>query len=405
MGNGGSARSRSGSGASSNGGSARSRSGSGAGDRERASSDNIVLRAPGEQQELSDFRFGRCYGRGAFGKVHSVQRKADKAWFAAKAIDIKNAIDRDPKLTSMASEVTILATLALKQHHPFISNLHCGMVEKDVMYLVMDLSNAGSFEDFLTHTAKDMHLPEKSCKFYTGNLLLALQHLHKHHIIHRDVKPDNLLLTDNGYLKISDFGISAKLNEKTTTTSMKSGTIPYMAPEMFCTISRHTYMVDIYAAGIVLFELLYKKVPYERGLRQAGPFVDKAKQTKPTQAPPGYELRFADLHVTKSKPTEECQDFLNQVTHIYPWQRIGSNDGVKQVLDHTFFKDLDCEALLAQTLEAPILPDVNGQAVHQQGEDVLDLFEDGGKKEELSEKQLATVRTLEAKLKEVSKMQ
>ena len=60
-----------------------------------------------------------------------------------KAIDIKNAIDRDPKLTSMASEVTILATLALKQHHPFISNLHCGMVEKDVMYLVMDLSNAG----------------------------------------------------------------------------------------------------------------------------------------------------------------------------------------------------------------------------------------------------------------------
>jgi len=60
-----------------------------------------------------------------------------------KAIDIKNAIDRDHKLTSMASEVTILATLALKQHHPFISNLHCGMVEKDVMYLVMDLSNAG----------------------------------------------------------------------------------------------------------------------------------------------------------------------------------------------------------------------------------------------------------------------
>ena len=223
-------------------------------------------------------------------------------------------------------------------------------------------------------------MSEESVRFYLANLLLALDYIHEQGIIHRDVKPNNLLFADNGYLRLTDYGISATTSEKKTTSSLKSGTVPYMAPEIFCKVSRHNYLVDIYASGITAFELLYRKVPYERGLKQAAPFIEKAKADKLAPPPEGYDLNFATLGASAQQPSEGCKEVLSAMTHIFPWCRLGNasgmKGGVKDVLAHAFFNDIDCEALLAQKIPAPIRPDERGGAVAQQQEDALDLFKD-----------------------------
>jgi serine/threonine protein kinase len=267
---------------------------------------------------------------------------------------------------------------------------------------------SGSLEAYL-ESKPDLLITESIAQFYIANVLLGLKHIHDQRIIQRDIKPDNLLLADNGYLKLTDFGISASTSKQSTTTSMKSGTLRYMAPEMFCKIPRHNYLVDIYATGIVMFELLYRKVPYDRGLKQAGPFVDKAKKEdpQPTEIPKGYDIKFIDLPATKSQPSDDCKNAVEQMTHVWPWRRIGvaggMDGGVKEVLDHAFFKNIDCNAILAQTLPAPIVPDADGRAVAQQTEDVMDLFGEEEKDQTiLTEKQLTIIKNLEEKLSAIN---
>jgi serine/threonine protein kinase len=335
-----------------------------------------------------EFAFGRCYGRGAFGKVVAVKRKSCKTWYAAKVLDKKLGAKVQEDLKHITTEVNILVKLQSK----FTANLHGGFIDKDSMYLVIDLLKAGSLDDQLKVMPD---LTEAMARFYTSNVLAGLEHIHEHNIIHRDLKPDNILMCDKGYLKIVDFGASYLGTEKSKSCNFRSGTIPYMAPEMFCKNPRHNFTVDIYATGVLLFELLYKKVPYERGLKNAAPVVEKAKRDKEAEAPVGYAVKFENLASTTAKPTPECQDLIHRMMDIRSWKRIGATDGIKEVFEHSFFEDYDLGSVLDQTMVAPYVPDINGGAVNNQHEDCLDLF--GSEKEEdvpLTEAQLATYEKL-----------
>lgn len=90
-----------------------------------------------------------------------------------------------------------------------------------------------------------------------GCLLVALEHLHQHGVLHRDVKPENLVIDSKGYMRITDMGISKSINSKVENDS--SGTPAYMAPEVFeaCPLA---LTMDFYAVGVVAYELLHGKV-------------------------------------------------------------------------------------------------------------------------------------------------
>lgn len=348
----------------------------------------------GTQFRKKDFAFGRCYGRGAFGKVVAVKRKAKKpeTWYAAKVLDKKLGAKVQSDLKHIITEVNILVNVQSK----FIANLHGGFCDENSLYLIIDLLIAGSLDDQLKVMPDQK---EENARFYVSNILAALEHLHMHKIIHRDLKPDNILMCDKGYLKLVDFGASYMGTEKNKSCNFRSGTIPYMAPEIFCKSPRHNYTVDIYAVGVILFEILYKKVPYERGLKQAAPFIEKAKRDKEAEVPAGYAVKFEKLASNNEIPSAECQDIVHRMMDIRPWARLGAVSGIKEVFEHSFFEDYDFQSMMDKSMVAPYIPDINGVAVNNQHEDCLDLF--GGGDDEappLTEAQAAIYSEIEETL-------
>ena len=354
---------------------------------QRPSLDNgkIVVRAAGSIENLSkrttsfrdnldgfskkDLTFGRCYGRGAYGKVVAVKRKGKKSepWYAAKILDKKLSAKAQPDLKQILMEVNILVKVQSK----FIANLHGGFCDKDSVYLILDLLLAGSLEGHLKIMGDQT---ESNARFYISNIFAALEHLHSHRVIHRDLKPDNIVMCDNGYLKLIDFGASYMGTDKNKSCSLRSGTIPYMAPEIFCKSPRHNHTVDFYATGVILFQILYKRVPYERGLKQVAPIIEKAKSDKSAEVPPGYAVKFEELAASKEIPSEECQNMVHRLMEIRPWARLGSEGGVKEIFEHSFYKDYDFQSIMNQTVVAPYIPDIQGGAINSQHEDCLDLF-------------------------------
>jgi serine/threonine protein kinase len=282
-------------------------------------------------------------------------------------LDKKRNAEAQADLKQIIMEVDILVKVQSK----FIANLHGGFCDKDSVYLILDLLLAGSLDSQLTIMGDQT---ESNARFYISNIFAALEHLHFHRVIHRDLKPDNIVMCNNGYLKLIDFGASYMGNEKNKTCSFRSGTIPYMAPEIFCKSPRHNHTVDFYAAGVILFQILYKRVPYERGLKQAAPFIEKAKSDKSAEIPPGYAVKFEELAASNEIPSEECQNMVHRLMEIRPWARLGSEGGVKEIFEHSFYKDYDFQSIMNQTVVAPYIPDIQGGAINSQHEDCLDLF-------------------------------
>ena len=124
------------------------------------------------------------------------------------------------------------------------------------LYLVTDLVEGGDLRFYLNQWNK---LTESDAKFYTCCIILGLEYMHKNGVIHRDIKPENLLIDEKGYLRITDMGISRLWNPDNASDT--SGTPGYMAPEVMCR-QNHSYAVDYFALGIILYEFMFGKRPY-----------------------------------------------------------------------------------------------------------------------------------------------
>ena len=199
----------------------------------------------------NNFKFISIIGQGGFGKVWKVELKKTNQEYAMKEISKLKIIDKNSE-KNIKSERNLLS----KMCHPFIITMHYSFQDNENLYLILDLLSGG---DLRYHINKKIKFTEEQAKFIIGCTILGLEYCHKNYIIHRDIKPENLLLDENGYIKISDFGI-AKIqieNNKNET----SGTPGYMAPEvLFC--QNHTIVVDYFALGIICYELMKNIRPY-----------------------------------------------------------------------------------------------------------------------------------------------
>ena len=319
----------------------------------------IKYRKAREKQSIRDYESLAIIGRGAFGEVHVCREKKTGKIYAIKKIKKQVLIIKN-QIRHVINEQIIMS----KASTPWIVELKASFQEGDYLYLVMEYLPGGDLMNLLIE--KDI-LTEKEAKFYISELILAVESIHNLDCIHRDIKPDNILIDKNGHIKLSDFGlakISDKLYEKedekyknflknksndknTKMTHNKNfscvGTAYYVAPEVLKK-SGYDKDIDWWSVGIILYEMLVGYAPF---------------CSKETTEVCYKVLNWKNyLKIPKKiKLSEEVKDLIFKMIKNSD-DRLGKN-GAEEIKKHPFFKDVDWDNI--RNSKAPFIPELKNE--------------------------------------------
>ena len=281
--------------------------------------------------ELNDFQIIKVLGRGTFGKVCLVQYKPTKEYYAMKSLKKDVLLDMD-QVQSTILEKKILQSL----DHPFLVGMIFCFQTEERIYFIMPFIRGG---ELFQHLRTEKFFKEDKARFYAASMGLALEYLHNHGIVYRDIKPENILIGEDGYLKLIDFGMAKMLqgNEKATSFC---GTPEYLAPEII-TGEGHNRAADWWSYGILLFEMLCGIPPfYCENTERMYDLITNA------------ELRFPK----RIQVSDNAKDLIKKLLIKQQDKRLGVNKGFEEIKTHPFFQGFDFDALLAKKLEAPFIP-------------------------------------------------
>jgi len=178
-------------------------------------------------------------------------------------------------------------------------------------------------------------------EFFAGCILASLEYIHSQQIIHRDVKPENLVFDSKGYLYLTDFGISRVYTPNNAKDT--SGTPGYLAPEVLAR-RNHSYGVDYYALGVILYELALGKRPYLGKTRKD---IFEEMQTAPAH------MRREDADTQRI--SDQFIDITNKLLKQNPLERLGAF-GIMEIKKHPWLREVDLEAIRERRGEAPFQP-------------------------------------------------
>jgi serum/glucocorticoid-regulated kinase 2 len=208
------------------------------------------------------------------------------------------------------------------------------------IYFVMNFIRGG---ELFKHLLNCKFFPEEKAKFYSAIIGLALEYLHTHGIVYRDIKPDNILIDEDGYLKLADFGMAKMLKDQEKAFSL-CGTPEYFPPEII-TREGHNKAADWWSYGILLYEMLFGIPPfYSKNTEKMFDLITKA------------ELKFPK----KINVSEDAKDLIKKLLIKNQDLRLGSEGGFETIKKHSFFKGFDFKALEEKKLEAPFIPVLRG---------------------------------------------
>ena len=208
---------------------------------------------------LTDFQMIRSLSSGAFGTVFLSKKKQTNDLFAIKVMDKANLVTR--KMTDFIMVERNVLTKADSDY--LVRGMWTFQTEK-YLYLVMEYMRGG---DFNTQLNKYGKLNTEVTKFVIAHVVAGLEHLHSNGIIHRDLKPDNMLISADGHIKLTDFGLSYEADQDKGKKRI-IGTADYIAPEVVSMQGTATFLVDYWAVGIILYECLTGKLPFNAQTEQ-----------------------------------------------------------------------------------------------------------------------------------------
>lgn len=227
-----------------------------------------------------------------------------------------------------------------KCDHTFIIKLFNTFQDTDRVYILSEICLGG--ELFRILRSKKC-FSKKTAMFYAASVVLAFQHMHGMHILYRDLKPENLMLDNYGYLKVVDFGFAKVLppGERTFTLC---GTPDYLAPEIILN-QGHDHAVDWWALGVLIYEMLVGYAPFTGD--------EPVKTYKRI-----LEWRFT---IPKNIPQNGC-DIIKALLRFPEHKRLGcQKTGSNAVRNHIWFEGLDWDRLLERKLPPPHVPVLDGE--------------------------------------------
>ena len=217
----------------------------------------------------SDFAPKRIVGRGAFGVVVVAERKSDRGArdrvrYAIKVID--KASLRGARARALARIERDVLDLLAHRRAPFVAKLRCAFQSMERLYLAMDYYPAGSLDAVLASRSFRRSDARQAAQKVGAELAAALTQIHAFRVVHRDVKPSNVLVDQRGHVRLSDFGLATRLPAAGSRQQKRSfaGTVQYAAPELL--LKQHTTFgaeIDCWALGCLLFELLSGRPPHD----------------------------------------------------------------------------------------------------------------------------------------------
>ncbi|XP_053416934.1 serine/threonine-protein kinase MRCK gamma isoform X3 [Nycticebus coucang] len=292
--------------------------------------------------QRDDFEILKVIGRGAFGEVAVVRQRDSGKIFAMKMLHKWEMLKR-AETACFREERDVL----VKGDSRWVTTLHYAFQDEEYLYLVMDYYAGG---DLLTLLSRfEDRLPPELAQFYLAEMVLAIHSLHQLGYVHRDVKPDNILLDMNGHIRLADFGSCLRLNNNgMVDSSVAVGTPDYISPEILQAMEEgkghYGPQCDWWSLGVCAYELLFGETPFyaESLVETYGKIMNHEDHL---QFPPD----MPDVPAS-------AQDLIRHLL-CRQEERLGRG-GLDDFRNHPFFEGVDWERLATST--APYVPELQG---------------------------------------------
>lgn len=302
-------------------------------------SQNSITTTFGSYTQLTDFNLKAVLGVGAFGKVYLATHDTSKMTCAIKSLSKRQLLNARLH-KHVVQERDVMRDVASSKHTVCLLGT---FQDATRLYVATEVVMGGELFNRLARVGGA--ISESDAQFYTACVTLGLQYMQKKHYVYRDLKPENLLVARDGYVKIADFGFAKRLKPGDKTYTL-CGTPEYMAPELFKQ-SGHDRGVDWWALGILAYEMVLGSPPFY------SPDGDGSAQVRRVLS--GKFVFPKGQH----RASAEFEDFVKKCLHPTSSKRLGcGKDGASDVKKHVWVKGVDWKGIEQGTTNSPWLPPV-----------------------------------------------